>query len=134
MDKTSVILMEMDLNGVLAETLGTFEINEHEKYLQGLFAVKTDDSYTAHVKLTAGNTKDFEDWQFNAIFDYYDETALPIKTFSEEADCFVPTWDVTFDFTIEEFESKLSDLLAAHNAEILSVLEAIADKEEEYAL
>ena len=80
--------------------------------------------------------KEIEDWEFDAIYDYYDmETLLPFVTYiEEESDCYNPTWIISFDFidSEEAMEEKISNLLALHKGELLSVYEAIEDKKDEY--
>ena len=112
-----------------------FILSRNDAFIYNTFAVeKEDGGYEVIMKLTCD--RDVEDWEFEAIYDYYDtETLLPLVTsIKEEEDCFNPTWSITFDFidNTEEMESKISEILAAHAKEIGSVYEAIADKRDEY--
>ena len=136
MDDTVIVIMLKDKEtGFLDKELGCYKIDKNDAFIYNTFAVeKEDGGYEVIMKLTCD--RDVEDWEFEAIYDYYDtETLLPLVTsIKEEEDCFNPTWSITFDFidNTEEMESKISEILAAHAKEIGSVYVAIADKRDEY--
>lgn len=136
MDDTVIVIMLKDKEtGFLDKELGCYKIDKNDAFIYNTFAAeKQDGDYEVFMKLTCD--RDVEDWEFEAIYDYYDtETLLPLVTsIKEEEDCFNPTWSIKFDFidNTEEMESKISEILAAHAKEISSVYEAIADKRDEY--
>jgi hypothetical protein len=86
------------------------------------------------MKLTCD--RNVEDWEFDAIYDYYDtQTVLAeAESIAEEEDCYNPTWIVTFDFidNIEKMEQKIQKILDLHYMELKSVYDAISDKRDEY--
>lgn len=135
MDETVIVIMLKDKKtGFLEKELGSYKIEENEEFIYNAYALEEGDGYMVVLRLTVD--RDVEDWQFEAIYDYYDfETILPFVTsIEEEEECYNPTWRVTFPFieTEEEMEEKISTVLALHRKELDSVWEAIADKKEEY--
>jgi len=136
MDETVIVIMLKDKEtGFLDKELGSYKIESNENMIYNTFASeKEDGTYEVTMKLTCD--RDVEDWEFEAIYDYYDsETLMPaVTSIIEEEDCFNPTWSVTFDFieNVEEMENKISEVLALHVQELNSVYEAIADKKDEY--
>jgi len=136
MDETVIVIMLKDKEtGFLDKELGSYKIESNENMIYNTFASeKEDGTYEVTMKLTCD--RDVEDWEFEAIYDYYDsETLMPaVTSIIEEEDCFNPTWSVTFDFieNVEEMESKISYVLNLHVQELNSVYEAIADKRDEY--
>ena len=136
MDETVIVIMLKDKEtGFLDKELGSYKIESNENMIYNTFASeKEDGTYEVTMKLTCD--RDVEDWEFEAIYDYYDsETLMPaVTSIIEEEDCFNPTWSVTFDFidNAEEMENKISEVLALHVQELNSVYEAIADKKDEY--
>jgi len=136
MEETVIVIMLKDKEtGFLDRELGSYKIESNENMIYNTFASeKEDGTYEVTMKLTCD--RDVEDWEFEAIYDYYDsETLMPaVTSIIEEEDCFNPTWSVTFDFieNVEEMESKISYVLNLHVQELNSVYEAIADKRDEY--
>lgn len=129
-----VIMLKESESGFLGKELGSYKISNYEELLYNTFAFEADGRMQVAMKITTD--RDVEDWEFEAIYDYYDtETILPFVTsIQEEEDCFNPTWQVTFDFLDEEeaMEEKMQQILAAHHEELYSVYEAISDKRDEY--
>jgi len=136
MEETVIVIMLKDSKtGFLDKELGCYKIDHDENFIYNTFAVeKCDGTYEVVMKLTCD--RDVEDWEFEAIYDYYDNGTLEpfVTSITEEEDCFNPTWSVTFDFidNTEEMEEKISQILTLHVQEIKSVYEAIADKRDEY--
>lgn len=79
---------------------------------------------------------DVEDWEYNAILDYYDmETVKPfVDSIEELEEEYNPVWLVTFPFleNQQEMEQKLCTILQAHQKELYSVYEVIAEKKDDY--
>ena len=136
MEDTVIVIMLKDKEtGFLDKELGSYKIESNETMIYNTFATEKEDGiYEVTMKLTCD--RDVEDWEFEAIYDYYDsETLMPaVTSIIEEEDCFNPTWKVTFDFieNVEEMENKISEILNLHVQELNSVYEAIADKKDEY--
>ena len=136
MEETVIVIMLKDKEtGFLDKELGSYKVESNETMIYNTFASeKEDGTYEVTMKLTCD--RDVEDWEFEAIYDYYDsETLMPVVTsITEEEDCFNPTWSITFGFieNVEDMENKISEILALHVQELNSVYEAIADKKDEY--
>lgn len=134
MEETVIVIMLKDKEtGFLEKELGCYKI-EDNNLIYNTFACEEDGKYKVHMKLTC--EREVSDWEFDAIFDYYDtETLLPyVSSIEEEEDCYNPTWNITFDFleNIEAMEEKISEILSVHEHELETVYEAISDKKDEY--
>ena len=129
-----VIMLKNEETGFFEKELGCYKIEENQNLIYNTYAIEKDGAYKVYMKITID--KEIEDWEFDAIYDYYDmETLLPFVTYiEEESDCYNPTWLISFDFidSEEAMEEKISNLLALHKGELLSVYEAIEDKKDEY--
>ncbi len=136
MEETVIVIMLKDKEtGFLDKELGSYKIEGNENLIYNTFAEeKQDGSYEVVMKITCD--KDVEDWEFDAIYDYYDSgTLMPLITsIEEEEDCYNPTWSIKFDFidNIEEMENHISQIIELHEKELESVYEAIADKRDDY--
>ena len=129
-----VIMLKDKKTGFFDKELGSYSVGEYMPYIYNTYALEEDGKYKVYMKITC--PEDVEDWQFNAIFDYYDtETLLPFVTSIEEDEqCYNPTWTVSFDFkdNIEEMEEDITNILQLHQKELKSVYDVIADKKDEY--
>ena len=80
--------------------------------------------------------RELQDWEYDAVYDYYDTETVGalVDSIEEEDGHYDPVWVVTFPFAEEQdvMEQKLTDILDAHKEELLSVYEAIKDKEDDY--
>ncbi len=135
MEETVIVIMLKDKEtGFFEKELGCYKIETNDTLIYNTFATGDENGYTVSMKLTCD--KEVSDWEFDAIFDYYDpETLMPFVTsIEEEEDCYNPTWNITFDFidNTEAMEEKISEILAVHARELETVYEAIADKKDEY--
>ena len=135
MDEMSVVIMLKDKDtGFLEKELGSYKITENENLIVNIYAEETADSCLCHMKVSTDYEP--EDWEFEAIYDYYDNEIFGGEVLSllEVEDCFNPTWEMVFDFCddIYVMESKISRLLKIHENELKSVYSLIADKKDEY--
>ncbi|HCT63907.1 MAG TPA: hypothetical protein DIC60_01280 [Lachnospiraceae bacterium] len=135
MEETVIVIMLKDSKtGFLEKELGCYKITEDENLIYNTYAVEDGEKTKVFMKLTTD--REVEDWEFEAIYDYYDnETISPFVTsIEEDTECYNPTWCITFDFVsnIEEMEEKIGRILKLHKQELQSVYEAIADKRDEY--
>ena len=135
-----VIMLRNNATGFLEKEYAAIplaEIGEFEPLLVNVFAVSGEGGTYIHMKIsTAG---DVSDWQYNAIYDYYDGEVFTgaVTSVSELDDVFNPTWELVFKSpSVEkgpaELASKVRDLLRLHSGELADTLGAIADKESEY--
>ena len=135
MEETVIVIMIKDKKtGFLEKELGCYKIEEYQDYIYNTFAAEEDGKYVVHIKLCCA--KDVSDWEYEAIYDYYDtETISPFVTsITEDTEQYNPTWEVCFDFleSAELMEEKIGRLLRLHKQELDSVYEAIAGKRNEY--
>ncbi|MDD3570312.1 MAG: hypothetical protein PHY44_04355 [Lachnospiraceae bacterium] len=135
MEETVIVIMLKDSKtGFLEKELGCYKITENENLIYNTYAFEDDGKTKVCMKITTD--REVEDWEFEAIYDYYDcETILPFVTsIEEDIDCYNPTWCITFDFVnnIEEMEEKIDKIINLHQQELQSVYEAISDKRDEY--
>lgn len=137
MDETLIVIMEKNKEtGFLEKELGSYAVSDElQVFLYNTYAeADENENYTVFMKITCPN--EVEDWEYSAIFDYYDTETLSsfVSSIIEDDDNYNPTWIVSFDFSedISVMEKKISDILFNHKTELDSVFEAIADKRDEY--
>ncbi len=135
MEETVIVIMLKDKEtGFFEKELGCYKIENNDALIYNTYACESENGYTVNMKLTCD--REVSDWEFDAIFDYYDpETLMPfVSSIEEEEDCYNPTWNVTFEFldNIEAMEEKISEILSVHARELETVYEAISDKKDEY--
>lgn len=133
-DTLIVIMLKNSSTGFFENEIDSYNLGVNENLVVNAYAVEENNSYKIHLKISID--RDVEDWEFNAIYDYYDDEAIKklVSIISEVDDCYNPTWEVVFDFidSHEKMEQKLNDILKCHKNEILDVYEAIKDKKDEY--
>ena len=137
MEPFAVIIMKKDSEtGFLDKELGSYMIKEHGDYIDSIYVLELDGKNIAHMRVSTDF--DVQDWQYSAIYDYYDEDkvkaledVLSIEAIEEE---FNPLWEVRFVLPeIEEAaEEMMVRILTSHKNELDEVLKEIKDKEEEY--
>ena len=137
MEPFAVIIMKKDAEtGFLDKEVGSYMIKEHGDYIDSIYVLEQDGKNIAHMRVSTDF--DVQDWQYSAIYDYYDEDkvkaledVLSIEAIEEE---FNPLWEVRFVLPeIEEAaEEMMVRILTSHKNELDEVLEEIKDKEEEY--
>ncbi len=134
MDTVIVIMLKNKESGFLEKEIGNYTIEENEKFIVNVFAVEEENGIKVHLKLTVD--RDVEDWEFDAIYDYYDEETVKTEVLEvlEVEDCYNPTWEIIFDFIDSQkgMEDKLDRILECHRKELEDVYEVIKDKKEEY--
>ena len=102
MDETLIVIMEKNKEtGFLEKELGSYAVSDElQVYLYNTYAESDESgSFTVFMKLTCPS--EVEDWEYSAIFDYYDtETFSPfVSSIIEDDDNYNPTWIVSFDFS-----------------------------------
>lgn len=122
--------------GFLDKEVGSYMIKEHGDYIDSIYVLEQDGKNIAHMRVSTDF--DVQDWQYSAIYDYYDEDkvkaledVLSIEAIEEE---FNPLWEIRFVLPeIEEAaEEMMVRILTSHKNELDEVLKEIKDKEEEY--
>ncbi len=135
MEETFLVLMLKDKEtGFLDKELSAYKIGENENLIVNIFATEETDKTIVHLKITTD--RDCEDWEFDAIYDYYDNEIFNelVLSFNEETEVYNPTFLLTFEFIEDDdkMESFIKKILELHKAELCDVYKAIEDKEEEY--
>lgn len=136
MEDTVIVIMLKDKEtGFLDKELGSYTLSENENLIYNTYATEKEDG-TIEVFMRLTCDREVSDWEYDAIFDYYDdETIKPlVASIKEDDDFFNPCWNITFEFSdnTQDMEEKIHKLLSLHKQELLSVYEAIADKKDEY--
>ncbi len=135
MEETFLVLMLKDKEtGFLDRELSAYKIGENENLIVNIFATEEEDKTIVHLKITTD--KDCEDWEFDAIYDYYDNEIFNglVLSFSEETEVYNPTFLLTFELIEDDdkMENFINKILLLHKNELYDVYEAIKEKEEEY--
>ena len=131
MEDTVIVIMLKDAEtGFLEKELGAYTLPENSGLIFNIYA----EGETVVLRLTCD--KELQDWEYDAVYDYYDtETVGTLVDMIEEEDGhYDPVWVVRFPFAEEQdaMEEKLTAILEKHQEELLSVYEAIKDKEDDY--
>lgn len=136
MDETVIVIMLKDKKtGFLEKELSCYHLGEQQNIILNIYAEQNEQNeMIVFMKLTC--ERDVLDWEYNAILDYYDmETVRPfVDSIQELEEEYNPVWLVTFPFSYEQqqMEQKLCLILQAHEKELNSVYEVIADKKDDY--
>ncbi len=133
MEETVIVIMLKDEEtGFLEKELGAYSISENGELIFNIYA--EGEEKKVEMRLTC--ERELQDWEYDAVYDYYDTETVGalVDSIEEEDGHYDPVWVVTFPFAEEQdvMEQKLTDILDAHKEELLSVYEAIKDKEDDY--
>ena len=135
MEETMIVVMLKDKNtGFLEKELLSLDITENVEYIVNIFALDEEDGRKLHIKLST--KRDVMDWEYSAIYDYYDTDCFSgIAEVREADDDYNPVWEVVTDYVenADVLAEKTAEILSAHKQEIEDVFEAIRDKESEYS-
>lgn len=135
MDTVIVIMQKDNLTGLFEKELASLNITKNDKYILNIYAIKNDDdTLNLHLKLTTEH--DVEDWEYNAIYDYYDieifnEVSLEVIENEKE---YNPTWEVILKYIDDKhiLEKTICEILELHKKELGEVFSIINDKKGEY--
>lgn len=134
MEDTIIVIMLKNKNtGFLEKELASLDITENADYIVNIFASDEEEGRKLHIKLST--KKDVADWEYSAIYDYYDTDCFNgLGQVIDADDDYNPVWEVVIDYDddIAVLEEKTAEILAAHKKEIEDVFETIKDKESEY--
>jgi hypothetical protein len=135
METVIVIMLKDSETGFLDKELASLTLNENEDYIVNLFAIDEADGRKLHIRLSTG--RDVSDWEYEAIFDYYDSNCFgdSVISVTDIDDDYNPAWEVIMDYDedIAALEEKVIDVLSKHKTEMNDVFETICDKEAEYS-
>lgn len=135
MEESAVVLMHKEAEtGFLTKEMGCYSVTGNVDLLFQIFVQEDAQTPMVHMGLTCA--KELEDWEYDAVFDYYDTEVLHdlVDTVTEEDGHLNPVWMVTFALIEDptQMAERLSEILAIHEQELHSVYEAIADKKDDY--
>ncbi len=137
MEPFVVILMRKDgKTGFFESEVGSYNIKDMGEYIESIFVVDRENDDIVHLRLTTATP--VKDWEYSAIYDYYDEDRVSTLDFvigvEPIEDDYDPLWEVTFKLENERelTEEQIQKILQAHHVEMQEVMQEIEDKEEEY--
>lgn len=131
MNFSSLVLMEKDKdNKFFTRELGSYKVNEGAEYITKMY-------YDGErVNVFFDTKKDVEEWEYTAIFDYFDYESFTERGYIIEDidDEYNPTWLVKFEFLSkhEDMEKKLDELCNLISEKVYEVFQNINNKREEY--
>ncbi len=128
-----VIMLKNSKTGFLEKELSSITLSENDEYMVNLFVTENDGKRALNLRLSTG--RDVEDWEYDAIYDYYDPTALEETgaEVTEMTDDYDPVWLVTLPYDEGNAQATVENVLKLHSAELKDVFETIADKRSEYS-
>lgn len=135
-DTLIVIMLKDEKTGFFERELGAFNLESYEEYLVNIYGKEKNDKITLY--MTVSLEKEVEDWEFNAILDYYDTENITnldyVLNMEEVEDSYNPTWIISLEhnYEITVMRDNLLEILEKHKNELIDVLDTIKDKEEEY--
>lgn len=141
MENEILIIMLKDIEtGFLDKEFTSIKLFDDDfiNFIYKIYAENISDKL--EIKLMTTINKDIEDWEYNAIFDYYDFNCYNNETFSsfntsikEVEDSLNPIWEISIkNFDNDSLEDIINKILDIHKREVISVYEAIADKKDDY--
>lgn len=137
MEPFVVILMKKDSKtGFFESEVGSYRVSEMGEYIESIFVTDKENDDVVHLRLTTAEP--VKDWEYSAIYDYYDEDkvfALEfVMSIQPIEDNYDPLWEVTFKLASEreKTEKQIQEILKAHHMEMQEVMQEIEGKEEEY--
>ena len=131
MDGAAVIMLKDD-QGLYARELGAYDLGEDSRFVAGIFAEETDGVIVVRLRLTPD--RDCADWEYEALFDHFDDEVFCSANLREIPDEYNPVWELTLPYVEnhQAFTGRLAEMLALFRRELADCWQAIAGKEEEY--
>lgn len=135
MDTVIVIMKKDKKTGLFEKELQTLNISKYEQCILNIYALENENNQVfLNIKLTT--EKDVSDWEYNAIYDYYDMSIFENKGYNinECEEEYNPTWEIIIPYTDNnnKLTSILNNILEIHYKELEEVYSVIKDKEGEY--
>ncbi|MBU3110867.1 DUF6762 family protein [Clostridium lacusfryxellense] len=131
MQFSSLVLMEVDKEtNQFVKELGSYEASEGAEFVTKL-------NYSGDlINLTFDTHEDVLEWQFSAIYDYFNDDTFRSKGYLIEAidDEYNPTWLVKFKYSDDHMvvREAIIEICELIKQELKEVFIKIKDKEEEY--
>lgn len=129
-----LVLMQKDKEtGFVLDTINSYTIYEGMGLVTKVFAEEVETEIMVNLYLT---TKDVEDWEFEALFDYYDTGIYKglVVGVEEIDDDYNPTWLLKFKYNEnrQEMEAYINQIIGLHIEELERAIEEIKDVADEY--
>ena len=129
-----VAVLTLKKDGIIEKELTNIKIEKDSGLLRDIYVVEEVGELLVRMFVTV--EKKLEDWEFEALYDYYDMEVFEglDLTINEAPGDLNPVWEINFPF-IEEtqrLEAKINGVLNLHGREAELALEAIAEAEGEY--
>ena len=135
MDTVIVIMQKNKKTGLFEKELQTLNIYKYDQFILNIYALERENN-KIYLNLKLTTDKDVLDWEYNAIYDYYDmdifkDLGYEIIECDEE---YNPTWEISFEYidNNQEITNIVNNILEIHNKELTEVFNIIVDKEGEY--
>lgn len=133
---TFIVIMQKDRKtGLFEKELISLKILENDEYILNIYAAEGD-NFKLVIYLNLTTKKDVSDWEYSAVYDYYEKDILRdlCISISEKEDEYNPTWEVIINYTDneEELENILNKIIFIHKNELNQVFNIIKDKKGEY--
>lgn len=133
MDTIIVIMQKNNKTGLFEKELISLYIN-NEQYILNIYAMENEENkLNIYINLTT--EKDVEDWEYNAIYDYYDKEIFEKFDLQiNEKEEFNPTWELIIKYPEKEEDLKdiLNEIILIHKNEINEIYSIISTKKGEY--
>ena len=131
MQFSSLVLMEIDKEtNQFVKEIGSYEASEGAEFVTKL------NYYGELINLFFDTHEDVEEWQFTAIYDYFNEEIFRSKGYSIEVvdEEYNPTWVVRFKYSEEHMvvREAIIEICELIKQELKEVFIKIKGKEEEY--
>lgn len=136
METVVVIMLKDAKTGFLDKELASLTISENEELIVNLFVLEDSETKKLKTHIKLSTERDVEDWEYSAIFDYYDTDIFKeyAENAIEEENYYNPAWEIIFNYkdNIDELEEIIIKILSIHKNELNEVYEIIKEKESEY--
>ncbi|MCL2593219.1 MAG: hypothetical protein FWD82_07615 [Defluviitaleaceae bacterium] len=134
-DTFIVIMLKNSQTGFLETELGSYKVAENENLIHNIYVLENNSKKEVYMRLSV--CRELLDWEFSAVFDYYDIDVfkdIAIKVI-EDDEGYNPIWEVVFEFTEndDEMERIIENILKIHRTELDEVYEEIKSKESDYS-
>lgn len=132
METIYVVMLKDSKTGFLEKEICSISLEKLDEYIVNLFVTEDGGLQSFNMRLSTG--RDVSDWEYDAVFDYYDPSALEAMgaKVCEMDDDYNPVWLVSLPFDEEKVQETAEKVLEIHHAELTDVFETIKDKEAEY--
>ena len=111
---TLILMLKND--GIIEKELATVKISKNGEVLRSMHVTGNDGDLTVHLYVTVCG--DLKDWEFEAVYDYYDTgiyDGLDLEI-TEIQDDINPVWDISFPYidNAETLAKKCEGILNLH--------------------